>query len=139
MFQSSALAWRNVQPSYLSTSTETVHANEELPRVCRNFNYGKCGKAIGVDILNNPGLVSQDAVVAWKAALWFWTTAQAPRPSADAVMSGTWTPSQADVAAGRRPGFGQTINIVNGVIECGPSASAIGAKEAADLLSTYGA
>jgi chitinase len=45
-------------------------------------------------------------------------TPQSPKPSCHDVMTGQWTPSAADLAAGRRPGFGQTINIINGGIEC---------------------
>jgi len=32
---------------------------------------------------------------------------------------GLWEPTEADVAAGRRPGFGMSVNIINGGLECG--------------------
>ena len=35
-------------------------------------------------------------------------------------MSGQWTPTGDDLGKGRRPGFGATINIINGGLECGP-------------------
>jgi len=34
------------------------------------------------------------------------------------VMVGAWQPSAADTAAGRLPGFGMTILIINGALEC---------------------
>lgn len=34
-------------------------------------------------------------------------------------MVGKWNPSQADINANRRAGFGETINIINGGLECG--------------------
>ncbi|KAG0621243.1 hypothetical protein M758_3G004000 [Ceratodon purpureus] len=85
-----------------------------------NFNYGPCGKAIGVDILKRPFLVSFDPVVAFKASLWFWNT---PReggiPSIHNVIIGKHKLTAADKAANRKNGFGYTINIINGGLECG--------------------
>ena len=34
-------------------------------------------------------------------------------------MTGQWTPTAADLNAGRQPGFGMTVNIINGGLECG--------------------
>jgi hypothetical protein len=45
-------------------------------------------------------------------------TPQTLKPSAHDVMTGKWQPNAADKAAGRTPGFGMTINIVNGQVEC---------------------
>jgi chitinase len=84
-----------------------------------NYNYGPAGRAIGVDLLNNPDLVATDPTVSFKTALWFWMTAQANKPSPHAVITGQWTPSAADVAAGRSPGYGVITNIINGGLECG--------------------
>jgi chitinase len=100
-----------------------------------NYNYGLAGAALGVDLLNHPGLVATDPTLAWSTALWFWMTAQAPKPSAHDVMAGNWSPSAADTAAGRAPGFGMTIDIINGGLECGFSPS----KEAADRIGFYDA
>lgn len=83
-----------------------------------NYNYGQAGAALGVDLLNNPDLVATDPVIAFRTALWFWMTAQAPKPSCHDVMTGQYQPSAQDLAAGRKPGFGLTINIINGGIEC---------------------
>lgn len=84
-----------------------------------NYNYGAAGQALGVDLLNNPDLVKTDGAIAFSTALWFWMTPQPPKPSCHEVMSGLWNPSPEDVNAGRRPGFGMTINIINGGLECG--------------------
>jgi hypothetical protein len=83
-----------------------------------NYNYGQAGAALGLDLLHQPEQVADDGVVAWKTALWFWMTAQAPKPSAHAVMTGSYVPSAADLAAGRVAGFGLTIDIINGNLEC---------------------
>lgn len=84
-----------------------------------NYNYGQCGEALGLDLLADPDRVSSDPEVAFRAALWFWMTPQAPKPSCHDVITGEWTPSADDEAAGRLPGFGMTINIINGGLECG--------------------
>lgn len=88
-----------------------------------NYNYGAAGKALGVDLLSNPDLVKSDGVISFQTALWFWMTAQPPKPSCHAVMSGGWTPSPEDTSKGRTPGFGMTINIINGGLECGKPTS----------------
>ncbi|XP_062180889.1 chitinase 10-like [Phragmites australis] len=84
-----------------------------------NFNYGPAGKALGFDGLNNPELVASDPEVSFKAALWFWMTPRAPKPSCHGVMVGRYRPSAADAAANRTAGFGLTTNIINGGLECG--------------------
>jgi basic endochitinase B len=83
-----------------------------------NYNYGQAGEALGLNLLANPELVAEDGSVSFRTALWFWMTAQPPKPSAHAVMTGSWQPSSADTSAGRVPGFGMTINIINGGLEC---------------------
>jgi basic endochitinase B len=84
-----------------------------------NFNYGAFGAALGLDLLSDPDLVTSDGEIAFETALWFWMTPQAPKPSAHAVMLGLWQPTPADASAGRAPGFGMTVNIINGGLECG--------------------
>jgi chitinase len=83
-----------------------------------NYNYGLAGDALAADLLHTPELVATDPTIAWKTALWFWMTAQTPKPSCHDVSTGRWTPSAADLSAGRQPGFGLTINIINGGVEC---------------------
>ncbi|KAK4278163.1 hypothetical protein QN277_016047 [Acacia crassicarpa] len=84
-----------------------------------NYNYGQCGKAIGVDLLKNPDLVATNAVISFKTALWFWMTPQKPKPSSHDVITGKWKPPAADKAAHRLPGYGTITNIINGGLECG--------------------
>ncbi|MFE1025715.1 chitinase [Streptomyces sp. NPDC058818] len=71
-----------------------------------NFNYKAAGDALGLDLLNNPDLVQNDASVAWKTGLWYWNTQSGP---------GTMTPHDAMVNGA---GFGETIRAINGSIEC---------------------
>ncbi|KAH9694446.1 hypothetical protein WN943_024002 [Citrus x changshan-huyou] len=84
-----------------------------------NCNYLRCGEALGVDLLNNPDLLATDPVLSFKSAIWFWMTAQPPKPSCHEVIIDEWKPSANDVNAGRLPGYGLTTNIINGGIECG--------------------
>ncbi|MFI5139520.1 MAG: chitinase [Sphingobacteriales bacterium] len=87
-----------------------------------NGNYGYASDCIFGNksiLLNNPELVETDPVVAFKTAIYFWMTPQTLKPSAHDVMIGKWQPNAADKAAGRTPGFGMTINIINGSVECG--------------------
>lgn len=86
-----------------------------------NGNYGYASDCIFGDktvLLANPGLVETDPVIAFKTAIYFWMTPQTYKPSAHDVMTGKWKPNAADKNAGRTPGFGMTINIVNGEVEC---------------------
>ena len=86
-----------------------------------NGNYGYASNIIFGDakkLLNNPELVETDPVIAFKAAIYFWMTPETYKPSAHDVMTGKWQPNSIDKAKGRTPGFGMTINIVNGDIEC---------------------
>ena len=89
-----------------------------------NYNYGPAGRAINYDLLNNPDAVATDATISFKTALWFWMTPQSPKPSCHDVITGQWTPSSADTAAGRVPGYGVITNIINGGIECGKGSNA---------------
>ncbi|XP_025883454.2 endochitinase-like [Solanum lycopersicum] len=84
-----------------------------------NYNYGPCGRAIGVDLLNNPDLAATDPVISFKTAIWFWMTPQSPKPSGHDVIIGRWNPSAGDRSANRLPGFGVITNIINGGLECG--------------------
>ncbi|MFF1449981.1 chitinase [Streptomyces sp. NPDC058274] len=71
-----------------------------------NFNYKAAGDALGIDLLNNPDLVQNDAAVSWKTGLWYWNTQTGP---------GTMTPHNAMVNSA---GFGETIRSINGSLEC---------------------
>ncbi|WP_218116812.1 chitinase, partial [Klebsiella variicola] len=69
-------------------------------------------------LLNNPGLVA-DSWLNLASAIWFFLTPQAPKPAMLHVIDRTWVPSQREIDAGIGYGFGTTINIINGGIECG--------------------
>ncbi len=97
---------------------QTYHGRGPM-QLSWNYNYGAAGEALGLDLLSNPDLVKRNGTIAFETALWFWMTPQAPKPSCHAVMSGTWSPSPEDTRKGRTPGFGMTINIINGGLECG--------------------
>jgi chitinase len=71
-----------------------------------NYNYRDAGDALGVDLLANPALLEHDPVLAWRTALWFWTTQAA---------SAAATPHDAMV---RDMGFGETVRAFNGALEC---------------------
>ena len=71
-----------------------------------NFNYKAAGDALGIDLLNNPWLVQNDAAVAWKTGLWYWNTQSGP---------GSMTGHNAMVNGA---GFGHTIRSINGSLEC---------------------
>ncbi|MFM9613697.1 glycoside hydrolase family 19 protein [Streptomyces niveiscabiei] len=80
-----------------------------------------------------PGLVSSDPVVGWKTALWFWMNKVNQYGQGKVTSHGAMTGPTGQ-------GFGQTIEIFNGGIECGvptPPAAAdrIGYfKRIADIL-----
>lgn len=106
----------NVQ--YPCAPGRTYHGRGPI-QLSWNYNYGAAGDAIGEPLLAQPDLVATDGEIAFRTALWFWMTAQAPKPSAHDVMTGNWEPSAEDAMKGRVPGFGMTINIINGGLECG--------------------
>ncbi|MGY3795537.1 glycoside hydrolase family 19 protein [Aquimarina sp. 433] len=87
-----------------------------------NYNYGQVSEFLFGDknvLLNSPEQVLQDAALAFQTAIWFWMTPQYPKPSAHDVMVGNWIPSPYDQERNRKPGFGMTVNIINGGLECG--------------------
>jgi len=85
-----------------------------------NFNYGPCGNYLNIDLLRNPDLVATDPLVSFESSLWFWNQyGDNVIPHMHDVITGNWKPSDADKAANRVPGFGVTIAIINGGLECG--------------------
>jgi len=102
-----------------------------------NGNYGYASDCIFGDkkvLLNNPDLVTTNAVVAFKTAIFFWMTPVTYKPSAHDVMVGNWKPKADDIAKNRTPGFGMTINIINGQIECNQGDNVFGM---ADRIGFY--
>ncbi|CAI5743197.1 unnamed protein product [Hyaloperonospora brassicae] len=74
-----------------------------------NYNYYIAGKALGVDLLNNPEIVAQDTTVTWMTALWFWMTPQKYGRIIHDFVAGV-------------DGFAQSTDSINGGLECGPDA-----------------
>mmetsp|Transcript_9357 Transcript_9357/g.23452 ORF Transcript_9357/g.23452 Transcript_9357/m.23452 type:complete len:641 (-) Transcript_9357:147-2069(-) len=90
-----------------------------------NYNYAQASAALfnnATDLIADPDRVASDGVLGFETALWFWMTAQAPKPAIHDVMvasSGRWAPSAGDEAAGRLAGYGMVTNVINGGLECG--------------------
>jgi basic endochitinase B len=87
-----------------------------------NYNYGQFSEAwYGTkdSLLQHPERLAQDAVMSFASAIWFWMTPQAPKPSCHDIMTGNWKPNADDLRKGRVPGFGATLNVINGGVECG--------------------
>ena len=87
-------------------------------------------------LLDYPDFVA-DTWLNLASATWFYTTPQPPKPSMLHVIDGTWQPNEVDRRNGIVPvgvglkffppaspimfavqGFGTTINIINGGLEC---------------------
>jgi hypothetical protein len=87
-----------------------------------NYNYGQFSEAwYGTkdSLLQHPEKLSKDPVLSFASAIWFWMTPQYPKPSCHDIMSGKWIPTDNDLLKGRVPGFGATVNVINGGVECG--------------------
>jgi len=91
--------------TYPCAAGQNYHGRGPL-QISWNYNYGAAGKALGADLLNNPGLVGTDASIAWQTALWFWMTSAPSGRTAHTVMV-------------QNAGFGLTIDAINGAVECG--------------------
>lgn len=87
-----------------------------------HFNYGAFSEVMfdgdATVLLNDPARVA-DSWLNLASAIWFFLTPQAPKPAMLHVIDRTWVPSAAELDAGIGYGFGTTINIINGGIECG--------------------
>lgn len=71
-----------------------------------NFNYKAAGDALGIDLLNNPDRVKNEATIAYQTAVWYWMTQNGPNSmTAHAAITGG-------------SGFGGTIRSINGALEC---------------------
>ena len=127
-------------PDYCAASTEypcqpgKKYFGRGPIQISYNYNYGQAGTALGVDLLRQPELVAGDPALAFRTALWFWMTTQAPKPSCHDVITGRWSPSATDVSLGRLPGFGMTVNIINGGVECNQPTPA----QVTDRIGFYG-
>ncbi|MFI7539829.1 glycoside hydrolase family 19 protein [Actinoplanes sp. NPDC049599] len=102
-------AWGNYcdggQPYGCPAGRTAYHGRGPL-QLSWNTNYKAAGDALGLDLLNDPDQVKNNASVAWQTALWFWMTQSG---------AGTTTPHAAITGGG----FGETIRSINGALECG--------------------
>lgn len=108
-------------PVYPYNSSESYHGRGPM-QLSWNYNYGYFSQIIYGDkmvLINNPDSLADDGRLGFMAGIWFWMTAQGTKPACHDVMVGNWTPSQADINANRLPGFGVTINVINGGLEAG--------------------
>ncbi|MFE2046195.1 glycoside hydrolase family 19 protein [Streptomyces sp. NPDC059477] len=99
-------AYCNWSMSYGCPAGQAAYYGRGPIQLSWNFNYKAAGDALGLDLLNNPWLVQNDASVAWRTGLWYWNTQNGP---------GTMTGHNAMVNGA---GFGQTIRSINGTLEC---------------------
>nr|WP_318382877.1 glycoside hydrolase family 19 protein [uncultured Enterobacter sp.] len=86
-----------------------------------NYNYGPFSDAMYGDVrplLDKPELVA-DSWMNLASAVFFFVYPQPPKPSMLHVIDGTWVANDHDKANGLVPGFGVTIQIINGGVECG--------------------
>lgn len=87
-----------------------------------NYNYGQFSEAWFGNkdsLLRHPELIAKNKTLCFASAIWFWCTPQPPKPSCHQIMTQQWQPTQKDIENGRLPGFGSTVNIINGGVECG--------------------
>ena len=87
-----------------------------------NYNYGQFSEAwygSKDTLLQHPERLAHDPVLSFASAIWFWMTTQFPKPSCHDIMVGKWKPTSNDLMNGRVPGFGATVNVINGGVECG--------------------
>ncbi|QLH66934.1 chitinase [Aeromonas veronii] len=129
------MGWSEGQTGYTTGCGQNDWQNKKWPcstgqgyfgrgakQLSYHFNYGAFSEAMfdgdASVLLNNPGLVA-DSWLNLASAIWFFLTPQAPKPAMLHVIDRTWVPSKREVDAGIGYGFGTTINVINGGIECG--------------------
>jgi len=109
------------KPAYLPVAGK-LYFGRGPAQLSWNYNYGAFSEAWFGNkdtLLGDPDRLTRDPVLSFGSALWFWMTPQSPKPSCHQIMSGEWSPTSDDLAKGRLPGFGATVNVINGGVECG--------------------
>ncbi|XP_031485937.1 chitinase-like protein 1 [Nymphaea colorata] len=85
-----------------------------------NYNYGKIGEGLKINLLDNPEYIEQNATLAFQAAMWVWMNPpKKNQPSPHDVFVGNWKPTKNDTLSKRLPGFGATMNLLYGDQVCG--------------------
>jgi hypothetical protein len=104
-----------------------------------NSNYARYswsflnGSTSNLAFLERPGLLLDDAFIdqSFVSAFWFYMTPISLKPSMHEIVAGLWTPNAVDEAAGITPGFGATIDVINGALECNKPTPATAANRIA--------
>ena len=129
------MGWSEGQAGYTTGCGQNDWQNQRWPceagqgyfgrgakQLSYHFNYGAFSEVMfdgdATVLLKNPALVA-DSWLNLASAIWFFLTPQAPKPAMLHVIDRTWVPSQREIDAGIGYGFGTTINVINGGIECG--------------------
>jgi predicted chitinase len=110
---------------YLPVKGQSYHGRGPM-QLSWNYNYAQFSQFYFHNqnvLLKNPSLLLKDPVLCFSSAFWFWMTPQYPKPSCHEIMNGEWEPEVKDSIAGRLPGFGAVMNVINGGIECGSNQS----------------
>ncbi|MBE4594116.1 carbohydrate-binding protein [Vibrio navarrensis] len=129
------MGWSEGQAGYTTGCGQNDWQNQRWPceagqgyfgrgakQLSYHFNYGAFSEVMfdgdATVLLKNPALVA-DSWLNLASAIWFFLTPQAPKPAMLHVIDRTWVPSLREIDAGIGYGFGTTINVINGGIECG--------------------
>ncbi|OEU68777.1 MAG: hypothetical protein BA863_06550 [Desulfovibrio sp. S3730MH75] len=91
-----------------------------------NSNYGRFSWALlgdsgkAMEFVEDPSKLLTDEYkdVSFMSAFWFYMTPMSLKPSMHEMLTGGWVPNEKDKAANITAGFGASINIINGGIEC---------------------
>ncbi|MBD1558398.1 carbohydrate-binding protein [Vibrio sp. S9_S30] len=135
LFYVREVGWKEGQEGYTTGCGQNDWQNARWPcevgqgyfgrgakQLSYHFNYGAFSEVMfdgdATVLLKNPALVA-DSWLNLASAIWFFLTPQAPKPAMLHVIDRTWKPSQREIDAGIGYGFGTTINVINGGIECG--------------------
>ena len=102
--QNPPIAYCDANRPEFPCANRSYHGRGPL-QISWNYNYGTAGRALGLSLLENPGLVVASSVNSFNAALWWWMTRQPLASAHSTIVSGK--------------GFGQTIQLINGPLECG--------------------
>jgi len=107
--------------NYGGDSTRQYYGRGAL-QLSWNYNYQAAGTALGVDFLSNPSIVGNVGDYVFSTALWFWVQSNG---------------GGCHNAAQQNGGFGQTIKIINGGLECGKAPGSVGYNEMMDRVNRY--
>jgi len=99
---------------------EAYHGRGPL-QLSHNYNYKAAADDLGLDLLNHPEWVSNNPEVSWKTGIWYWMLSKGGVgvTAHDSMVNGS--------------GFGMTIKVINGGLECNGANSA----QMQDRVNTY--